>query len=181
MAKPFKIVNNPGDTGDADHYGGVDIDNIASFLNAQSDFHNYSYLIYKESTTYKTKNGSTGVIDYSSTSFHTVLQNIMNASSNNAFLDIVIGAGIFDITGQVLAFENGKGNNTRIRGLGDQVTIIRRSAGFPDSNMFEFDGKLDATINYALAANAAAGTDFVTVTSGQAANFAIGDRVKLKY
>src|SRR4030095_6534654 len=177
MAKPFKIVNNPGDTGDADHYGGVDIDNIASFLNAQSDFHNYSYLIYKESTTYKAKNGDTGVIDYSNASITSVLRSILNAASANAYLDIVIDAGYHVVNDQVFKASVG---NFCIRGRGKGVTVLAKASSFSTTDEFlRFEGTKDATVNYNLTANTLINTNTATVTTGQSANFAVGDYIKL--
>src|SRR4030095_928082 len=109
MAKPFKIVNSPGDTGTADIYGGVDIDNIASTLNAQSDFNPYDYYIYKSGANYIAKKGSNATVAFTNTSFYTVLTSVITALSSGGL--ILIGKGDFSLTSALTITQN----NIKIR------------------------------------------------------------------
>lgn len=175
MGKPFKVVNI-ADTGTATKFGANDLDNIAAFLNAQSDVEFYGYFVYLESGTYKAKNGVTQAVDYSNAALHTVINSILGAMSSTAYVDICIDKGLHSVTAQIT---QGSKSNFQIRGLGKGITVLQRSSSFPDADMFFFYGTLDGTVNYAIASDCLAQTDVVTVTTAQSANFAIGDRIKL--
>lgn len=111
MGKPFKVVSI-GDTGSSSKFGADDTDNIGSFLNNQSDFHNYTFLVYKEGSSYKAKNSDTGTVDYSGSVFHTVLNDTIDACSDGD--TVAIREGTYTRTGSIVVQKN----DFTLKGLG---------------------------------------------------------------
>jgi len=157
LGKPFKVVNN-ADTGDADHYGGNDIDNMAGWLNAQSDYHTYDYYIYKISTTYYAKNGTTGIVDYSDTSFFTVISSVITALSSGGLIQL--GRGDFSLTSRLTITQN----NIKIRGLGVDITRILYDLASTTTAGFKVTGSIGS--DKVLTANSARGIYTLAVNSG---------------
>ena len=148
----------------------------------------YTYFVFKDTSTneWTVKNGATGSLAnfIPQTSLAILLQNIHNGLLDPAYADIRIqddaGAGATD------GFQDFSNKLTitksciRLRGRGKELTILRSPTGYDHNNqMIHVKGTISTTINYTLSANSKAGTDTVTVTTGQAANFAIGDYVKI--
>jgi len=142
LAKPFKVVSN-SDTGDADHYGGNDIDNIAAFLNAQSDFHDHYYLVYKSGSTYYAKSGLTGVVDYSNSDFTTVMNSAIGAVNSAGGGTIFIRAGVYTVNSSIGIIVN----NVTLKGEGKDATILRCGTNTVDM-IIKNDNT--ATANFAL-------------------------------
>src|SRR4030095_3566645 len=163
MAKPFKIVNSPGDTGTADIYGGVDIDNMASTLNAQSDFNPYDYYIYKSGANYIAKKGSDATVAFTNTSFYTVITSVIAALSSGGL--ILLGSGDFSLTSAFATTQS----KIKIRGMGPDVTRIL----FDMANTvraFQVSGSLGASQNLTVNALEDATTVTIASTTGIAAN-----------
>lgn len=91
----FKIVNN-SNPGDADHYGGNDIDDIATYLN--NTIIGKTYTLYRSGVNVKARNNITGIIDYSGDATDDASPTIKNAINNivnlGSGLDASFGGGI---------------------------------------------------------------------------------------
>lgn len=141
----LKVVNN-SDAGDADHAGGNDWDALAAAINAHSVYEPYDYFIFKVSTTYYAKNGTTGKIDYSNTSFYTVLTSVITALSTGG--TILLGRGDFSMTTQLVITQN----NLKIKGSGIDVTRILYDMASTTTAGFKVTGSIGS--DKALTSNA---------------------------
>jgi len=184
LGKPFKVVAN-SDAGDADHYGGNDIDNMAGWLNAQSDYHTYTYFVYKESTTYKAKKGTDGTVSYSDTDFKTVIQSIVDDISPAGTPTLIkLAAGDFLLQAEFTIPASRIGNIT-IEGMGPGLTNILIGSGFNSlHSVSAITVGTSPTINAGntgtLTANKLVNSIATTMSSGDVAKFAVGDYVLLR-
>jgi len=184
MGKPFKVVAN-SDAGDADHYGGNDIDNMAGWLNSQSDYHTYTYFVYKESTTYKAKKGTDGTIAYSDSDFKTVIQAIIDDISPAGTPTIIkLAAGDFLLQAQFTIPASRVGNIT-IEGMGPGLTNILIGSGFNSLHsisaiLIGTSPTISAGNTGTLTANKLVNSLGTTMSSPDAAKFAVGDYALLR-
>jgi len=142
LGKPFKVVAN-SDAGDADHYGGNDIDNMAGWLNAQSDFHDHYYLVYKSGSTYYAKSGLTGVVDYSNSDFVTVMNSAIGDVNSAGGGTIFLRAGVYTVNSAINIIIS----NVTLKGEGKDATILR--CGTATVNMIIKDDNT-ATTNFSI-------------------------------
>jgi len=184
MAKPFKVVTN-ADAGDADHAGGNDWDNVTGFLNAQSDFHTYTYFVYKESTTYKAKKGTDGTVAYSDSDFKTVIQAIIDDISPAGTPTIIkLAAGDFLLQAQFTIPASRVGNIT-IEGMGPGLTNMLVGSGF--NSLHSISAILIGTSptigsgnTGTLTANKVINSLGTTMSAPDVAKFAVGDYALLR-
>jgi parallel beta helix pectate lyase-like protein len=114
-----KVLNNtsPGTSGSI---GGDDWDEVASYINSQSVYSDYSYLVYKDGSNYKAKNGITGEIDYSNSAFTTVIQGAIDTTDAAGGGVIFIKSGTYIVNSAI----NIVVNNIILQGEGKDSTIL---------------------------------------------------------
>jgi hypothetical protein len=138
-----------------------------------------SYSIYKSGTTIKARNNKTGVIDYSAGSeiLSVVLASIIsNISPAGTPTSIELGEGDFYINVPFIALDSTRVGNIKIKGQGPGITNILLQTGA--TRGFDIEGAV--AVGKALVSNASQALQTVTLSTANAATFAVGDYVLLR-
>lgn len=146
----LKIVNNSS-PGDADHWGGDDIDRLASALNLGEA---YTYLVIKSGATFYAKN-TAGQISTSNSNFGTLLSSLATANSK-----IILGPGDFSLTSLLTI----TADNLSIEGCGIDITRIVFDTPITTATSIRI-GTTNLGIAHTLTANALKGQRVITGTS----------------
>lgn len=129
-----------------------------------------SYTIYKDGTTIKAVNGTTGVVDYSGTDASTVIQSAISGGK------IFIKAGTYTLTIPVVIANS----NISIYGEGQGITIIQADnvVAFDTTAFFKIEPSQNAP-SHSLTVNANAGDLTITVSNSDSTNYITGDYIIL--
>lgn len=109
-----------------------------------------SMVIWKEGSTYYAKNGSSGVLDVSTSNFSYVFQYAINHATNDTGVGtygatIGLRKGVYPLT-QMDSFRVPNGKRVVVRGEGQQVTWLRAGSDFPSGKaVFNLTNQYDAT------------------------------------
>jgi parallel beta helix pectate lyase-like protein len=141
----------------------------------------YSYFVYKSGATYYAKNGATGVLDYNNANADNVLTSIISAiSPAGTPTTIEFGPGDFNIAATFTAINSGRVGNIKIKGQGAGITnFVLQTSISSAGRGFDIAGAVSGT-GKNLTVNCVKSVDQVTVSTTDAANFAVGDYVLLR-
>jgi hypothetical protein len=146
----LKIVDNSS-PGDANHWGGNDIDALATAINLGEA---YSYLIIKSGGRYYAKN-SAGEISTSNTNFGSLISGLIVPN-----LKIVLGPGDFSLTNLLTI----TADNLHIEGCGIDITRILFDTPLTNGTSIRV-GTTNLGTSHALNANALKGQRVITAAS----------------
>ena len=138
-----------------------------------------TWSIYYSGTTIMARNNKTGLIPYTDTSgnINTVLASIIGSISPAGTPTVIdIGEGDFKLAAAFTAINNTKVGNIKIKGQGAGLTNILLQAGC--THGFLISGSVATALP--LTVNTTEALLSVTMTSGNAATFAVGDYVLLR-
>jgi hypothetical protein len=178
---PINTLYVETDTNIIYRYAGSSVwSQLSSSGGGASTFQPNKYYVYKDGSAIKARNGITGAVDFSSTDLGVVLDSIIGAiSPAGTPTSIQLGEGDFALS---TTFNNIIGSsigNITIKGQGIGVTnLVLQTSITGTARGIDIAGTMGTAIN--LTVNASIGKNSVTVSTANAATFAVGDYVMLK-